>query len=259
MENYIFTMEDGVLYKNGVKVENNNDNKEKIDINSCPFCGSSNVECVKHPYGFHLKDEEYFCKCNDCGIESPEFESEKEAVEYWNKGIAKTAEDRQKVSNVQYDLDNFVMYCEHCGNVINDRVDKYCNFCGYKLKFNQEKDKQFVEDYDNKVTHPYGWPLTEKDIVYSIGKPLYINKHNGDFQWKVVNKIEINDNGYIIKFTDGSNHMFNDTIFYDPTKIVKNKLYPKVEKKEEKETISSIVVNGVSHSISCACNNYSPK
>lgn len=251
-------MEDGVLYRNGEKVCNVKEGKT-TNLKPCPFCSSEDVECVRHPYGFHGNEEEFYCHCRNCNIESPTFKKAQEAIEYWNKGIAKTAEDRQKVTNVGYDLENFVMYCEHCGNVVNDRVDKYCSSCGYELKYNQEKDKQFVNDYDEKVTHPYGWPLTEKDIVYSIGKPIYVNKHNGDYQWKVVNKIEINDNGYIIKFTDGSNHIFDDIIFYDPTKIVKNKLYPKVTVKEEEKPISTITVNGISHSIACACNNYSPK
>jgi len=162
MENYIFTMEDGILYKNGEKIEN------KI-----------------------------------------------------------------KISKVEYDFDNFISYCGNCGAIIDCGTDFYCNKCGYKLEYNDEKEKRLRQEYDSKVVHSYGWPLTEKDIVNSVGRPLYIMKHSGDYQWKVVNKIEINDNGYIIKFTDGSNHLLTDIIIYDPTNIVRNKLYSKIIKKEK--------------------------
>lgn len=219
METYFFTMDNNVIYRNGVKMEKK--------LNPCPFCGSKDVDCISHPYGFHGNDTEFYCHCRNCNLDSPEFKTEDEAIQYWNNGIIK-----QKTIEVGYDFDNFITYCGNCGAVVDSNADFYCNKCGCKLEIDEEKENKMCQEHDNKIVHPYGWPLTEKDIVFSIGKPVYVRKHNGEYQWKVVNKIEINDSGYIIKCTDGSNFLFSDICVYDPTDIVKNKLYPKIIKKD---------------------------
>ena len=56
---------------------------------------------------------------------------------------------------------------------------------------------------------------------------------NGNMFWKVVNKIEINENGYNINFTDGSWHLFHELNIYDPTNIIKNNLYPCINKEKK--------------------------
>ena len=163
MENYVFTYEDGVLYKDGVEITKDMDNK---------------------------------------------------------------------ISKIKYDYNAWDVYCEHCKHPV-DIEDEYCVRCGYKLEFDEKENQKFIDEYDKQKVHPYGWPLTKEQIVFSIGKPVYIEKLNGNMVWKVVNKIEINENGYNINFTDGSWHLFHELNIYDPTNIIKNNLYPCINKEKK--------------------------
>lgn len=133
-----------------------------------------------------------------------------------------------KISKIKYNYNTWDVYCEHCKHPV-DITDEYCTKCGYKLEFDEKENQKFVDEYDKQVTHPYGWPLTKEQIVFSIGKPVYVSREKNGLSWKVVNKIEINENGYNINFTDGSWLLFDNVLIYDPTNIVKNNLYPSVK------------------------------
>ena len=102
MENYIFTYEDGILYKDGVKITKDMDNK---------------------------------------------------------------------ISKIKYDYNAWDVYCEHCKHPVNIE-DEYCVKCGYKLEFDEKENQKFMDEYDKQKVHPYGWPLTKEQIVFSIGKPV---------------------------------------------------------------------------------------
>lgn len=186
MKNYIFTYEDGVLYRDGVKVAN-----------------------------------------------------------------------KEKIAKIKYDYNVWDVYCEHCKHPV-DVTDEYCSKCGCKLEFDEKENQKFMDEYDKQITHPYGWPLTKEEIVNAIGKPIYMENLNGDMIWRIVNKIEINEKGYNINFTDGSWYLFHEINAYDPTDIIKDKKFP-VVKNEKESTISKISVNGISYNLACTCHDYSSK
>ena len=219
MEYDVYYYDNGVFYKNGVKMEKN---KEKINI--CPFCGSDNIECIETSCGVTDNNSKikYSCVCHNCKITSPLFNSRQEAIEYWNKS------KKEKNGYIKYDYDNFISYCENCGSIVDSGTDIYCSHCGTKLQINAEEEQKFMDNYDATYTHPYGWPLNKIQIVNSVGRPVYIEKLNGEFCWKIVGKIEINRDGYIIKFTDGSCHLFHELNVYDPVNIVRQELYPPI-------------------------------
>lgn len=228
MGNYIFTYDDGVLYRNGIKMENT---KEKLTF--CPFCNSENVECIETSCGFDNNSKiKYYCTCHNCKIETPFFSSKEEAINYWNNS-KKQINTKERTSKVKYDYNNWITYCENCGNVVNSNTDTYCNGCGSKLKADIEQEQKFINNYNDKYIHPYGWPLNKEQITKSIGKPVYIEKLNGDMCWKVINKIEINEKGYNVNFTDGSWHLFHELNIYDPTNIIKEDLYPIIKKQND--------------------------
>lgn len=164
MEDYIFTYSDGILYRNGIKMD----------------------ECIKE----------------------------------------------NKISKIKYDYNAWNVYCEHCKHPI-DITDEYCAKCGYKLEFNEKENQKFIDEYDKQVTHPCGLPLTKEEIVNAVGKPVYVFRKKYEKVWKIVHKIEINENGYNINFTDGGWFLFDDILIYDPTNIVRNNLYPYIKNNEE--------------------------
>lgn len=230
-----------------------------IKLSNCPFCGAEDVECVHHPYGFHSGEEEYYCKCNNCELEAPAFDTQQEAIDYWNKGICRSREEKQRVAKVRYDYDNFIETCEHCGEEVNYGEDTYCKKCGFELIYDIEEEKKFTKIFDEKVVHPYGWPLTQEELLFSIGKPVYISNLEGNkINWKIINKIEINNSGFNINTADGSWVTFDKVLIYDPMKIIKEKLYPNVDNNEK--NISKIEMNGTTYAIKCdGCTNYSTK
>ena len=170
----------------------------------------------------------------------------------YKDGVKVDMDQKEKTAKIKYDYNTWNVYCENCKHSV-DITDEYCIKCGSKLEFNAEENQKFINEYDKQVTHPYGWPLTKEQIVFSIGKPVYIEKLNGDMVWKIVNKIEINENGYNINFTDGSWHLFHELNIYDPTNIVKNKLYP-FKYKEKESTISKVSINDTIYNLNCKCN-----
>ena len=58
-------------------------------LNICPICNSSDIELHMRAYGYYLHEVEYFCICNKCGLKTPVFNNDIEAIGYWNhlKGI----------------------------------------------------------------------------------------------------------------------------------------------------------------------------
>lgn len=53
------------------------------ELNTCPFCGSSASVCSDSFDGQKL----YFVSCDECGVITPCFDTEAEAIEVWNKRI----------------------------------------------------------------------------------------------------------------------------------------------------------------------------
>ena len=159
----------------------------------------------------------------------------------------------QKISKIKYDYNNWVVYCEHCKYPIGIEENEYCPNCGYKLEFNEKENQKFIDEYDKQVIHPYGWPLTKEQIVKGIGKPVYIKRKNGNINWKVIEKIEINEDGYIIIFTDNTKYFYYDIDIYDPLDIIKKELYPNINKEKEKQDFTNIGSFSFKAAKSCHC------
>ena len=110
-----------------------------------------------------------------------------------------------------------------------------------------------MDENDRRNVHPYGWPLTKEELLSSIGKPAYINSSN-NYCWKIINKIEINNNGFNINTSDGSWYNFDEVCVYDPCEIIKKNLYP-IQKKEEEKTISKVSIGSAEYKLKCDCCN----
>ena len=222
--------------------------EEKLE--KCPFCKSSATHLMTHSYGIHDEEVEYYIVCNKCEIESPTFETKQEAIDYWNNGVFRDKKDSAKVG---YDIKNLYSFCTYCGNPLDDVSNNYCPVCGKKLVYDMKKEQEIVDENDRRNVHPYGWPLTKEELLSSIGKPAYINSSE-DYIWKIINKIEINTNGFNINASDSSWYKFEDVSIYDPCEIIKKNLYP-TQKKEEEKTISKLSIGGTEYKFKCDCCN----
>lgn len=197
-------------------------------LKKCPFCKNSDVKLIPHAYGFHDEEVEYFIECSKCGIESPAFETKQEVIDYWNNGIFRDTKDSAKVG---YDMKNLYSFCTYCGNPIDDSTINFCPVCGKKLVYDIKKEQEIIDENDKRNVHPYGWPLTKEELLSSIGKPVYINNLENYF-WKIINKIEINNNGFNINTSDDSWYNFKNVSVYDPCEIIKKDLYPNLKNKK---------------------------
>ena len=187
-------------------------------MEKCPFCNSNEIELIMNYYGFHQESIEYYYTCHNCNLKTPSFETRKKAEDYWNNGIFRTINNK---SEVKYDIQNFITYCSFCGNPIEDEI--YCPSCGKELIRNIEKEKLFNEEYDKRKVHPYGWPLTKEELLYAIGKPVCFSQGKEcKFSWEIINKIEINDNGFNINFDNGIWVLYDKVLLYDPNGIIRD-------------------------------------
>ena len=53
------------------------------ELKNCPFCGSKAILCNDEICGKSM----YFAACDDCGVITPCFEDEAEALAVWNKRV----------------------------------------------------------------------------------------------------------------------------------------------------------------------------
>lgn len=76
----------------------------ELNLMSCPFCGSKNLEIKRASLGDELENEGYYVSCEHCLAKGPkisnsgegfyyDYLTEKEAVEYWNKVKERTETD----------------------------------------------------------------------------------------------------------------------------------------------------------------------
>jgi hypothetical protein len=76
----------------------------ELNLMSCPFCGSKNLEIKRTSLGEYDENEGYYVSCEYCLAKGPkisnsgedihyDYMTEKEAVEYWNKAIERTETD----------------------------------------------------------------------------------------------------------------------------------------------------------------------
>ena len=49
------------------------------EIKPCPFCGDENIDT------WDIRQEKYFCYCENCGCQGPTGKTEQEAIEAWNR------------------------------------------------------------------------------------------------------------------------------------------------------------------------------
>ncbi len=85
-----------------------------------------------------------FSKCKDCPYEYKDsmicnVHRNDDALEY----LKELRQSKEKIP-AQYDYDNFVTYCQNCGNTL-DGLENFCPKCGRKIKWDAEKDKKFID------------------------------------------------------------------------------------------------------------------
>lgn len=71
---------------------------ERYSVERCPHCGSHRVqsELTHNPLTL---DQEYRVRCHACGLVVFGFETEKEAIEYWNDQALKLKDEAEKKDN----------------------------------------------------------------------------------------------------------------------------------------------------------------
>lgn len=53
------------------------------ELNPCPFCGGEEISCQDAGKNTDV----WFVQCESCGATFPHFDSEKEAIEAWNRRV----------------------------------------------------------------------------------------------------------------------------------------------------------------------------
>ena len=56
-------------------------------LKSCPFCGG---EASVYQAGYMYSAPQYYIFCDECGCETPVFNTEQDAIEAWNRRVPQT-------------------------------------------------------------------------------------------------------------------------------------------------------------------------
>ena len=57
---------------------------EPGSLKRCPFCGSMNINIIKRKCYTYVY---YKIGCNECAINTASYETEQEAINFWNKRV----------------------------------------------------------------------------------------------------------------------------------------------------------------------------
>lgn len=134
------------------------------NVERCPHCGSHRVqsELTHNPLTL---DQEYRVRCHACGLVVFGFETEKEAIEYWNDQALKLKDEAEKKDNPYTDfakemsLLHEALKAEGFKDAMVDILAKMVPIVWEKVerKKTHERLKEAVKNLDKVEYQPPGW------------------------------------------------------------------------------------------------------
>ena len=93
-----------------------------MELKPCPFCGNEYVSVIPA-----VDKSAWWCKCEDCGVETKCFKAKLEAIDFWNQR-------KKTVGKWIFEIETDMFHCSKCNGMATRNDYPFCHWCGADMR-----------------------------------------------------------------------------------------------------------------------------